>query len=113
MNITTENLATGIILKPVGRIDQNSAMQFQETLLDAISSQKSGGVAIDMSGVEFLSSIGLRALMIGFKHSKSLGGKLALYDFTSIVREVFAISRFDTMLNCFDAREPALASLET
>lgn len=112
MKITTETLPGVILLKPDGRIDQNTAKAFQDALLDAINSQQAGGVAIDMSGVDFLSSVGLRALMVGFKQSKSLGGAMALYEFTAIVREVFAISRFDTMLNCFETREAALASLK-
>lgn len=111
MNIETETLGGGVMLKPLGRIDQNSAQQFQDTLLAAITAAQAGCVVIDMSGVEFLSSIGLRALMVGHKQCLSTGGKLALFGFTEVVREVFAITRFDAVLSCFASRELALASI--
>lgn len=111
MNIETETLANAIILKPLGRIDQNTAPSFQKSLLDALDGGKDRQVVIDMSGVDFLSSIGLRALMIAHKRCQTNGAKLALFGLTPVVREVFSISRFDTVLRSFDARDQALASL--
>lgn len=112
MNIEIETLDNAVVLKPVGRIDQNTAQAFQECLLAALDDGKHGAaVAIDMSGVDFLSSIGLRALMIGHKHCQENGARLALFALTPMVHEVFSISRFDTVLRCFDERDPALLSL--
>lgn len=111
MNIATESLGNVIILKPAGRIDQNSAQDFQEALLATLEGSQQA-IAIDMSGVDFLSSIGLRALMMGHKKAQTTGARLALFGLTPVVREVFAISRFDTVLRCFESREPALASFE-
>ena len=113
MNIETENLGHTEILKPMGRIDQNSAPAFQERLLAALEKAPQSSVALDMSGVDFLSSIGLRALMVAHKHCQANGSRLALFALTPVVREVFSISRFDTVLRCFDERAPALASLAT
>lgn len=112
MNIVTESLGGVAILKPDGRIDQNSAQQFQDALLAAISSPQGGSVAIDMTRVDFLSSVGLRALMVGHKQCQTTGGKLALFGFTAVVREVFSITRFDAVLSCFESRELALASFK-
>lgn len=111
MNIETEMLGVAVVLKPLGRIDQNSAVLFQERLLAALDGGADSAVALDMSEVDFLSSIGLRALMVAHKHCQASGAKLVLYALTPIVREVFSISRFDMVLRCFDARDPALASL--
>lgn len=111
MNIEIETLGNAIVLKPMGRIDQNTAQAFQEGLLAALDGGKDRAVALDMSGVDFLSSIGLRALMIAHKHCQANGARLALFALTPIVREVFSISRFDTVLRCFDERDPALISL--
>ncbi len=111
MKIETEILGAGLILKPVGRIDQTTAPAFQERLLAALDSGQDAAVALDLSEVDFLSSIGLRALMVAHKHCQASGAKLVLYALTPIVREVFSISRFDMVLRCFDARDPALASL--
>lgn len=111
MNMETEVLGQGIILKPAGRIDQSSAAAFQERLLAALNPGQDSAVALDMSGVDFLSSIGLRALMIAHKQCQASGAKLVLFALTPVVREVFAISRFDTVLRCFEDRGAALSSL--
>ncbi len=111
MKIETETLGKALILKPMGRIDQNTAASFQESLIAALDAGKDSAVALDMSCVDFLSSIGLRALMVAHKHCQTSGAKLVLFALTPVVREVFAISRFDTVLRCFDARDPALATL--
>ncbi len=111
MNIETETQGNAVILKPLGRIDQNTASSFQENLLAALDGGKNNAVALDMSAVDFLSSIGLRALMVAHKRCQANGARLVLFALTPVVREVFSISRFDTVLRCFDARDPALASL--
>ncbi|MEQ1890483.1 MAG: STAS domain-containing protein [Alphaproteobacteria bacterium] len=111
MNIETEALGAAVILKPLGRIDQNTAPAFQVSLLAALDGGTGAAVALDMSGVDFLSSIGLRALMIAHKRCQANGARLVLFALTPIVREVFSISRFDSVLRCFDARDPALAYL--
>jgi len=111
MNIETEAQGDAVVLKPLGRIDQNTAPSFQESLLAALDAGKDCAVALDMSAVDFLSSIGLRALMVAHKRCQTNGAKLVLFALTPVVREVFSISRFDLVLRCFDARDPALASL--
>lgn len=111
MNIETEVKGNMAVLKPLGRIDQNTAPSFQKSLLAALDAGKDCAVALDMSAVDFLSSIGLRALMAAHKRCQTNGARLALFALTPVVREVFSISRFDTVLSCFDARGPALASL--
>ena len=111
MKIETEILGAGLILKPVGRIDQTTAPAFQERLLAALDDGQDAAVALDLSEVDFLSSIGLRALMIAHKQCQTSGAKLVLFALTPVVREVFAISRFDTVLRCFEDRGAALSSL--
>lgn len=111
MNIQSEIRGNISVLKPIGRIDQNSAASFQERLLATLDADKGCAVALDMSAVDFLSSIGLRALMVAHKRCQANGAKLVLFSLTPTVREVFSISRFDQVLRCFDARDQALASL--
>ncbi len=96
-----------IILAPSGRIDQDTSAAFQEALSGEISGAAS--VIVDFGGIEYISSVGLRALMIGAKESKASGGKLAVAELCPVVQEVFQISRFDKVIQTFDTVDDATA----
>ena len=92
------------------RIDYQSAQTFQDELLAAVG----GGdrhIIVDMGAVEYISSIGLRAFVVASKQITGERGRLAVAALAPLVREVFAISRFDRLLDVYDtvsaAREAA------
>ena len=62
MDIGERRQANILVLAPVGRIDNLTSADFQARLLAAVSSS-SADVVVDFSGVEYISSAGLRALM--------------------------------------------------
>jgi len=68
-------------------------------------------VVIDMTGVEYISSVGLRVLMLASKQSKAQGCTLAVCGLQPVVREIFAISRFDLVLQVFPTLHETLAAL--
>ncbi len=108
MNLNPQETAGKRVLSPVGRVDQTTAGDFQTALLAQITEADSGTVVLDMSGIEFMSSVGLRAVMMAFKQSKAAGGEFLIAALTPVVKEVFQISRFDTVLKCFDDVDSAL-----
>ncbi|MGB0749148.1 MAG: STAS domain-containing protein [Magnetospiraceae bacterium] len=110
MDIETETKNGATVIVPKGRIDQSTTSAFQELLLAKLSDVGAGPVVVDMGNVEFISSVGLRALMIGVKSAKAAGGSLVVAALTPMVKEVFQISRFDMVLKCFDDVESALSS---
>ncbi len=79
-----------------GKIDTNTSPQLQKAILQAF--QKSNTVVLDMSKVEYISSSGLRALLIGQKTANSKGGKMKLVHITSSVMQVFKMTGFASML---------------
>ncbi len=56
---------------------------------------------VDLSGVEYISSVGLRVLMLASKQAKAQGGALAVCGLQPVVREIFEISRFNLVLPVF------------
>jgi len=92
------------------RIDYASAPQFQDDLLAAVG-DGAGLLAIDFAAVEMISSVGLRALVLAAKKSRSGGGAVAVAALRPIVREVFVISRFDAILPMYDDVASAVAAL--
>ena len=101
MEIKTENEKGYICIRPVGRIDTMTAPEFQRALSEV--SQKGSIYIVDLSAVTYMSSAGLRVVMVAAKASKTAEGKIIFCGMNSVVQEVFEISGFSTILNiCAD-----------
>ena len=66
---------------------------------------------IDFTGIDFVTSAGLRAVLIILKKVKSVNGRFALYGVQASVREVLEITGFAGMIQIHPGREAALAAL--
>lgn len=95
-----------------GRIDQASAEDFRIALEPHIAACTAGAppLVIDFSGVPYISSVGLRVLMLAARQADTQKGRLAIASLSPTVREVFAISRFDLVLKTCDTVEDAIAT---
>lgn len=110
MEISEERQGEIVILNPVGRINNDTSPEFQTRLLTAVGSAATT-VLIDFSGVEYISSAGLRALMMASKQSKATNGRLAVAGLTPMVKEIFSISRFSLVVQVFETTAEAVAAL--
>lgn len=101
------------VLRPEGRIDHTHADAFKEALDPHLAGCNKGGASlvIDFGQVSYISSIGLRALMLAIKQVKAQGGRMVLAGLSPLVLEVFKISRFDMLFEIFADRDAALAAL--
>jgi anti-anti-sigma factor len=101
------------VLTPVGRIEMTTADPFREQVLTELEGLGAGGaVIIDCAHLDYVSSAGLRALMISSKTAKSGAKGLAVVAMQPVVREIFQISRFDLVIACFDTVREALGKLD-
>ena len=99
---------TTLVLALSGRLDIVNADAFR----DALQSRLGGAdprVVLDFSGVEYISSAGLRVLMIASKQAGASGVAIAIAGMQPLVAEIFQISRFDTLFACHATLEQALA----
>jgi|ERR1700722_12535119 anti-anti-sigma factor len=110
MEISEQRRDDIIVLGPVGRINNDSSADFQAKLLGHVGSTATK-VLIDFSGVEYISSAGLRALLMASKQSKATNGRLAVAALTPMVKEIFAISRFSLVVQVFETTAEAIAAL--
>lgn len=109
MQIGEQRLGEVTVLRPAGRIDNETSPGFQAKLLGAVGAGPSA-VLVDLGGVEYMSSAGLRALMMAAKQSKAGKGRLGVAALTPVVKEIFAISRFSHVVQVFDTPDAALAA---
>jgi anti-sigma B factor antagonist len=77
LEIESTSRADTIVLSLRGELDLTSAPVFERELR-AAESTGPRRVVIDLSGLEFMDSTGLRALLLAREHSQSDGHELAL-----------------------------------
>ena len=111
LQIASRHVADAVIAMPVGRIDHRSAAEFEAALtpLVAAAAAAKGALVLDFSGVEYISSVGLRVLMISAKKMREREAPLLVASLQSVVAEIFAISRFDRILTVTATLDDAMA----
>lgn len=110
MQVSEQRIDGAVVFVPEGRIDNDTSAAFQSELMARVSAPDAK-VVIDFAGVDYISSAGLRVLMMAAKTSKAGNGRIAVAAPTDVVREIFAISRFSHVLDIFDTRQEALVAL--
>jgi len=113
MEVIAKRLADTLVLSPAGRIDHATAEVFKTALAPSLAGCAAGRdcVVIDLASVEYISSVGLRVLMLASKQAKTQGGALGVCALQPVVREIFEISRFHLVLQVFPTLRDALAKL--
>ncbi len=105
MEIGQSRIGSFLVLRPAGRLDNITSAEFQPVLLQAVAA---GDVIIDLDGVDYISSAGLRTLMTASK-MRARDRRLAVTGLRGIVKEVFSISRFHHVIAVFESIEDAAA----
>ena len=113
MQVIEETVGDVRVLCPAGRIDHASVTAFQDALLPRLDDCRDGGIAIvlDLSKVEYMSSVGLRVLMLAAKQCKIQKGDIVVAALGAQMRENFQISRFDMVFPVYDDRAAAVSAL--
>ena len=97
MDIIVENRTTYFYVEPQGRIDTLTAPLLEQSLQDDLTN---GAVyVIDFKSVPYISSAGMRVIMVAAKKSSVAKGKLLLCGMNSVVKNIFELSGFDKILN--------------
>ena len=97
MTISEKQNEDSLILSVEGKIDTLTSPEFQTVLLNSF--QKSTNLVVDMKDVTYMSSAGLRAMILGQKTAGSKGGKLTITNVSETVMDVFRMTGFDKILN--------------
>ena len=103
MNLPTREQAGVLIVSVSGRIDHDVSEEFTQALdpLLATCTQGRPSLLLDFSGVDYISSAGLRVLMMASRRAKTQQGVFAIAALQPMVQEVFAISRFNLIVPCY------------
>ena len=95
------------IVTPAGRVDESTASEFTERLIAEAGSARDM-LVLDLSGIAYMSSRGLRALTLAQREGTRAGSTLVLARPNETMREILAISRYDMIFKVADTIEDAL-----
>lgn len=101
-------LQSPVLLCPSGRLDANTSERFESEVLEQVS-QSPKGMVMDFSEIGYVSSAGLRVVLLAAKKVKAAGGTFVLCGISPAIREVFRVSGFLSILTVEPDREAALA----
>ncbi len=112
MKLESRREGTALVLKSDGevRVDGTNASEFQDAVKSEIS-ETDRVVVLDMQDVTYMSSAGLRVVLLIVKDLKRQGGELAVCSLRDQVKEVFVISGFDKMIPIRDSLDSAIVAL--
>ena len=113
MKLSSSDLGAVRVIAVDGRLDHAHAKAFESALAPHLADCSLSGtpVVLDFSSVAYISSVGLRVLLLAAKQVKAQQGGIAIAALTPIVTEVFQVSHFNMVLKVFDDVASAAAEL--
>ena len=112
MELQSARHGDAVVLSPRGRIDHAGAEVFKTALAPHLAQSGPGQpLVLDLGGVDYIASVGLRVLMVASRQARAQGGTIVVAALQPLVREIFEISKFTLVLPCFATVADALADL--
>ena len=90
-------------LKLIGRLDSSTFLSLEKTI-NSLYQSADDKVLIDFSSLSYISSSGLRLILVAAKRARQVGGRLLLCELSPAVREVFEISGFLKIMETVDSK---------
>ena len=110
MEIQTGKEKNAIVVSVKGKIDAVTAPAFEKSLSDLIAKGENVFL-LNFSGLEYISSAGLRSILATAKQLKAKEGKVIFSGLKGPVKDVFKISGFGTNFKIYETQEDALKQI--
>ena len=110
MDVTVKRREGILLVQVIGRIDGSNAGRLEEAVRNALD-ENDRGVMLDFERLVYMSSAGMRVVLLIAKIVRRQNIKLALCSMAKQIRDVFEISGFGSFLSIYPSPTEALASL--
>jgi anti-sigma B factor antagonist len=100
MEINVKSMGQVTVVEIAGDIDSNTAPQAQERVLPLV--QSGSKILLDMNGVEYMSSAGLRMLLSMYRQMSRQNGSMVLVGLSEEIKDTMSVTGF---LNFFTTRD--------
>ncbi|MGE4527546.1 MAG: STAS domain-containing protein [Rhodospirillaceae bacterium] len=94
-----------------GRVDSTSSEEVEKRVV-ALLQRGEKRLVLDLSGVDYMASVGLRVLLTAAKKSSAVEARLVLAAPTDFVREILTMTGFLNYFEVFDSATAAVAALK-
>ncbi|MDT3401529.1 STAS domain-containing protein [Mucilaginibacter terrae] len=108
MKVTIQETEAAVIAAIEGSIDSKTAPDLQQSILPVINDRNK--MVLDLTEVTFVSSAGLRVLLMVYRQLKSKDGKVFLVGVSDEIKDVMFMTGFITFFEITSTLEEALAS---
>jgi anti-anti-sigma factor len=111
MELNVKNEEKGMLVSLTGRMDAVSSPEFEKELGRLID-ERNVNFVVDLTELDYISSAGLRSILVTAKKLKGKNGQILLASLqAAVVKEVFEISGFSTIIPIYESVEEAMAVL--
>jgi anti-sigma B factor antagonist len=108
IEVTEQRDGGTLVLAVNGRVDAVTAKLFEAAVLPRTQGESS--LVLDLDGLTYISSAGLRVILLAAKQQKLKAARFGLCNLRADVRDVFEISGFAKILDIHPTREAAIAA---
>jgi anti-anti-sigma factor len=108
MEVSSEKNGKSVVVHVKGRMDVATAPQYEDECIKWIELGESL-LVVDLAGLEYISSAGLRSLLVIAKRVKSENGDICFCNASEMVKEVFSFSGFSSMFAMCESLQEALS----
>jgi anti-sigma B factor antagonist len=109
MEINQSEMKRVQLFEVIGRVDSSNASELGGEL-DKIVDEGKNNLVLDLSGVEYMSSAGLREMVRVLKRVKRSGGDLRIANPSDRVKEVLELAGLDTIFEIYPTQVEAVGS---
>lgn len=109
LDINVATVKHARVVTMVGEVDGGTAPEAQEQILALV--EPDSKVILDMSGVTYMSSAGLRMLLLAYRAIGGEGGRIALVGLSTDLRDTMSMTGFLDYFECCDTLEAGLSTL--
>jgi len=106
MNVNIKTDGNIVIISIEGSIDSKTAGDLQSQIMEKVS--ETNNVLLDLTKVDYVSSAGLRVLLMIYRQIKSKNGKVILVGVSEEIRDVMSMTGFINFFEISDNIDNAL-----
>jgi anti-sigma B factor antagonist len=109
MEITTNEVGAVTVMTVNGRVDSATAPELESALKQLVDGDKNR-LVLDLAGVDYMSSAGLRAMVSTLKSAKRANGDLRLASPSTRVGEVLRLAGLTSIFSIYTNQSEAVSS---